>query len=289
MWRGSWLPRIRSSAYRSRWMSFRSEKTPASSCFPTGCWSGSPDWAKAAPEGCRADWVSAVQGHSEVRRQRALADGKNGTGALDKAGSAYEWHEFPAPAQRSDLVSPIEGENGEVFVSAMRPGRQRVVLRFFKGTWKDIYFADGAGLKAWRGPEGKIWILKKPEDYPARGWYPGTGDSGVDRAIAGLTTAVIAQPDHSFWLGTTKGVARYSPPLWHTPDEIAWADGAVSAITADTQGRVWFLNGQFLIVNDRGKWNRFRLPSGATEPSSPTILLCSIAAIWRSAGIHWQI
>ena len=59
--------------------------------------------------------------------------GEAGLAHLRHAGGDYEWHEFPAPAQRSDLVSPIEGEDGEVFVSAMRPGGQRVLLRFFKG------------------------------------------------------------------------------------------------------------------------------------------------------------
>ncbi len=190
--------------------------------------------------------------------------GETGLARLRDAGGDYEWHEFPAPAQRSDLVSPIEGEDGEVFVSAMRPGGQRVLLRFFKGDWQDIYFADSAGLKGWRSPEGKIWVQKDRKiiqlDEGVR-----AGDSGTDRAIAGLTTAVVTQPGQTFWLGTTEGVARYSPPLWRTPGEIAWADGAVSAITADSQGRVWFLNGPLLIVNDHGTWNHFRLPSGARE------------------------
>ena len=190
--------------------------------------------------------------------------GEAGLARLRKAGGDYEWQEFPAPARRSDLVSPIEGEDGEVFVSAMRPGGQRVALRFFKGSWQDVYFADTAALKAWRGPEGKIWVQKDRKIIQLEDGVH-AGDAGADRAIAGLTTAVITQPDHTFWLGTTEGVARYSPPLWRTPGEIAWADGAVTAITADRQGRVWFLNGQFLIVDDRGKWNRFRLPSGATE------------------------
>jgi diguanylate cyclase (GGDEF)-like protein len=190
--------------------------------------------------------------------------GEAGLARLRHAGGNYEWQEFPAPARRSDLVSPIEGEDGELFVSAMRPGGQRVLLRFFQGTWKDIYFSGETGLKGWRGPEGKIWVQKDRKIIQLEEGVR-AGDSGADRAIAGLTTAVIDQPGQSFWLGTTEGVARYSPPLWRTPDEIAWADGAVSAITADKQGRVWFLNGQFLIVDDHGTWKQFRLPSGPRE------------------------
>jgi len=190
--------------------------------------------------------------------------GEAGLARLRNAGGDYEWQEFPAPTQRSDLVSPIEGEDGEVFVSAMGPGGKRIVLRFFEGAWRDIYSADTAGLRGWRGPEGKIWVQNDRKiiqlDEGVR-----SADSSAGRAVAGLTTAVITQPDHSFWLGTTEGVARYAPPLWRTPREIAWADGAVSAIAADTQGRVWFLNGQFLIVNDRGTWKRLQLPSGTRE------------------------
>ncbi len=161
-------------------------------------------------------------------------------------------------------MSPIEGEDGEVFVSVLRPGGQRAVLRFYKGTWEDIYSANTAALKGWRGPEGKIWVQKDRKIIQLEDGFR-AADSAADRAIAGLTTAVITRPDQTFWLGTTEGVARYSPPLWRTPAEIASADGAVSAIIADQRGRVWFLNGQFLIVNDHGKWNRFELPSGARE------------------------
>ena len=190
--------------------------------------------------------------------------GETGIARLRGTGGAGEWREFPAPAQLSDLVSPIEGDNGELFVSALRPDGKRVLLAFLNGAWQEYYASEGSGLKGWRGPDGKIWVQQQRKiiqlDKGAT-----AGDSGADRSVTGLTTAVITQPDHSFWLGTTEGVARYSPPLWRTPGEIAWADGAVSAITADGQGRVWFLNGQFLVVNDHGKWNRFRLPDGATE------------------------
>jgi diguanylate cyclase (GGDEF)-like protein len=200
--------------------------------------------------------------------------GESGLAHLRKTGDDYEWQEFSATAQRTDLVNPIEGDDGELFVSALGPGGKRVLLRFFKRAWKDVYSAETSDLRGWRGPEGKIWvqnsrkIIQLDKDAPA-------GDSNADRAIAGLTTAVITQPDHSFWLGTTEGVARYSPPLWRTPAEIAWADGAVSAITSDTQGRVWFLNGPFLVVNDHGIWKRFRLPSGTRE----SVLTDNIAAL----------
>ncbi len=190
--------------------------------------------------------------------------GETGIAQLRNAAGGYDWHEFPAPAQRSDLVSPIEGDDGELFVSAMRPDGKRVVLRFCNGAWKEYYTGDASALKGWRGPDGTVWIQKERKIIQLDETAP-VGDSGVDRSITGLTTAVITQPDHSFWLGTTEGVARYSPPLWRTPGEIAGADGAVSAITADEQGRVWFLSGPLLIVNDHGYWNRFQLPSGATE------------------------
>ncbi|HEY3826672.1 MAG TPA: EAL domain-containing protein [Bryobacteraceae bacterium] len=215
--------------------------------------------------------------------------GEAGLAHIGNAGSGYAWSEFPAPVHRTDLVSPIEGEGGEVFVTALRPGGQHVLLRFSRSAkgngakgntaegndaegsaaegsaaWEDIYLGDTAGLKGWRGPEGKIWIQNDRKIIQLEEGVR-SGDSGVDRSITGLTTAIITQPDHSFWLGTTEGVARYSPPLWRTPQEIAWADGAVSAITSDRQGRIWMLSGPFLIVNDKGVWKRFRMPSGVSE------------------------
>src|SRR5262249_17508045 len=130
-----------------------------------------------------------------------------------------------------------------------------------------VYVADlpTTRLKGWRGPGGNIWIQRdrKIIQLDASG---GALPQNDGKAIAGLTTAVLKERDHSFWLGTTAGVARYPLPLWRTPGDLAWADDATSAITEDPQGRVWFVSGQFVVVEDKGAWRRFRIPAGSGQP-----------------------
>ena len=168
---------------------------------------------------------------------------------------------FSSPGHLTDLVNPIEGAGGEVFVSALRPDGKHALMRFASGIWKEIFVGGTDRLKGWRGPENEIWIQNGRKIVELDG--AGSSDLGGGLPITGLTTGVVTGPDQNFWLGTTEGVARYSPALWRTPRGLEWADAAVSAIAGDKRGRIWFLNGPFLVVDDHETWQRFRLPSGA--------------------------
>jgi diguanylate cyclase (GGDEF)-like protein len=202
--------------------------------------------------------------------------GEYGIAHLKKTGDALEWSEFPGPSGVHDFANPMDGRLGEVFVSASKQTGQHVLLHFAgqcvkcRNPWTEVYAGHAGLLKGWRGPDGAIWVQDERRILRINT----DGSIGLDegRVITGLTTAVVSKPDEGFWLGTTNGVARYSPPLWRTPPDLAWADGAVSAINGDNQGRVWFLSGEYLIVNDHDKWSRFRLPSGPRD----TVLTDSI-------------
>jgi diguanylate cyclase (GGDEF)-like protein len=187
--------------------------------------------------------------------------GETGIGRLTRVRDGFDWIDFPAPGHMTDLVNPIEGAGGEVFVSALRPDGKHAVMRFASGIWKEIYVGGTDTLQGWRGPENEIWIQNGRKIVELDG--SGPGDLGGGLPITGLTTGVVTGPDQNFWLGTTEGVARYSPALWRTPRGLEWADAAVSAITGDKLGRIWFLNGPYLVLDDHERWQRFRLPSGA--------------------------
>lgn len=201
--------------------------------------------------------------------------GEHGIAHLKKNGDLPEWREYPAPAGVHDFANPIEGRDGEVFVSASKQSGEHVLLHFAGdcvkcNPWKELY-AGGAGLlKGWRAPDGAVWVQDERRIFRLNADGSISLDDG--RVITGLTTAVVSNPDQGFWLGTTNGVARYSPPLWRTPAELAATDGAVSAITGDSRGRVWLLSGEYLIEDDHDKWSRFRLPSGPRD----TVLTDSI-------------
>lgn len=189
--------------------------------------------------------------------------GNHGIARLKKAGSDIEWSEFPPPPNTSELLNPMEGADGEVFVSALRRDGKRALFLHRGSHWKQIYVGDKGQLRGWRGPEGAIWVQDERRIIELTG-NP-LRDSGAGHEITGLTTAVVSEPDRAFWLATTEGLARYSPPLWRTPPEGGWADGAVSAIDGDSSGRVWFLSADYLMGNDHGKWNSYRLPAGPRE------------------------
>lgn len=195
--------------------------------------------------------------------------GERGIAHLKKVSDGFAWEEYAGPVNLHDFASPMEGENGEVFVSASKRDGHRVLVHFTtrcgkcQGSWEQIYEGSRGRLKGWRGPDGAVWVQNERKIMrltPER-----TGDDTDGRVITGLTTAVVSIPNQGFWLGTTTGVARYSPPLWRTPPELGQVDGAVSAISGDGHGRVWFLSGENLVVNDHGAWRRYRMPSGARD------------------------
>ena len=189
--------------------------------------------------------------------------GKKGLAYLKKAGDNFEWTELPVRGRYSDLESPIEGKEREVFFSAARPDGKRAVVRLAGGEVTEIFLGGSQALRGWRASDGTVWIqngehLAELEGNRLR-------DADTLQAITGSVTSVLNEPNHNFWVGTAEGIARYSPPLWRTPEEAAWAYGPVKSIASDAKGRTWFLSGKFLVLNDRERWHRFPLPAGQKE------------------------
>jgi len=190
--------------------------------------------------------------------------GNKGLAHLSKAGDNFEWTEFPVPGQFSDLESPIEGKEGEIFLNAARPDGKRAVLRFAGGSWTEVFAGGTGALKAWRALDGKIWIQNGDQVTALDRNQLRDADSA--QSITGMVTAVLNEPNNNFWVATAEGIARYSPPLWRTPAGAAWLGGLVKSIVGDANGRTWFLSGNFLVLNEQDKWRRFPLPSGKKEP-----------------------
>jgi hypothetical protein len=171
--------------------------------------------------------------------------GERGLAYLRPSGADVQWTEFQAPPHLTDLVNPMEGEGREVFISTLRRDGKRVLARFAGGVWNEVFVGSGSQLKGWRGA-GTLWV-QDDRKIIELGGTP-LHDLGGGRDITGLTTATVTQPGGAFWLGTTEGAARYSPPLWRTPAELNWVDTPVSAIAGDSRGRLWFLNREYLVV-----------------------------------------
>jgi diguanylate cyclase (GGDEF)-like protein len=189
--------------------------------------------------------------------------GTNGLAHLRRAGGNFEWTELPVPETYSDFESPVESKEGEVFFSAARPDGKRAVIRFASGQWTELFVGESQALKGWRASDGTVWIQDR--ERVAELDREGRRDETAPQAVSGAVTAVLNERDDNFWVGTAEGIARYSPPLWRTPAGAAWADGAVKSFAGDANGRMWFLNGKFLVLDDHDQWSRFPLPVGQRE------------------------
>src|SRR6266567_2833718 len=188
--------------------------------------------------------------------------GEHGLGQVKEVGGHLQWKEFRAPSNLYEFESPVEGSGGEVFLGARHSHSERALVRFADSRWTEVFAGGVQPLKGWRAPDGAIWIQRGDRVFQLDRDKSLNADKS--EAITGLVTAVLSRRD-TFWIGTTEGIARYSPPLWRNPGGAVPGEDAVKAIAADKQGRMWFLDGPFLILNDQDKWRRIPLPRGQKE------------------------
>ena len=99
-----------------------------------------------------------VTSHITPSSRALWVTGEAGIGRLTQVRNGFEWIDFPAPGHLTDLVNPIEGAGGEVFVSALRPDGKRALMRLASGIWKEIFVGGTDALQGWRGPENEIYV-----------------------------------------------------------------------------------------------------------------------------------
>jgi signal transduction histidine kinase/CheY-like chemotaxis protein len=91
---------------------------------------------------------------------------------------------------------------------------------------------------------------------------------------SGVIHQIIADESGAFWMTTSQGLARYAPPLWQRPSEVADLKTSVHGIAEDGLGRVWFDCNDRLARFDGSQWKIYPLPHGeVTNPyQSSTII-----------------
>jgi len=213
----------------------------------------------------------------EARDGGAWVTGSNGLAKiptpLRRFAADSTWEEFlPNPAWKvRNLERPFEDDEGGVSIvadSVLSGGR---VLLYFNGrTWEDPIAAPDRIRHAWRGVDQISWALTRNSLFKRESdrWEP------VE--IPGLRGAqpqfldVAVQPNGIFWLATSEGLARYSPPTWRTPSGLAGGGSEITSILEDRQGRVWFATTNQLRVVRDGKWRSIPWPADAGTGPSPT-------------------
>jgi diguanylate cyclase (GGDEF)-like protein len=197
--------------------------------------------------------------------------GATGLGHLTRDGAGFRWVERRAPSWLSDLSLPVEAGPEDVFISGTRisgtgADGERTLARWKNNEWQTPYAGEGTFLRGWPGPDGSTWVQQGSRLLQLSNGHLQT----IERpeVLSGTVLDVITQPGGVFWVGTTQGIARYSPPLWHTPAAVQSVDGLINAIVEDSEGRLWFLGDRFLLVNDQGRWESFPLPQGRRHRES---------------------
>jgi signal transduction histidine kinase/ligand-binding sensor domain-containing protein/ActR/RegA family two-component response regulator len=160
----------------------------------------------------------------------------------------------------SDIDWPEPARDGEVFVTgSLNGGALRAIARWKQPQLEIVYTSKSENLRGWLGPDG-IWGIEgaslfrlvngRPQSIPKHG------------ALSGLVRDVITQPEGGFWLGTSDGLAHYTPALWRTPEPMLHLDQPVHTIVEDRWGRLWFAATQHIVELDGSTWKLYPLSSG---------------------------
>ena len=207
---------------------------------------------------------------SAARGGGAWITGRDGVGKLTgvaAAGSHAQWREagIGLPGLR-DLQQPYEGNQGELFVVgiSVRNG-DKVLVRYDGQRWQTIYHGDQDNLRGWRGLDDSVWVQRRNTLLRL---VAGRKEL-VDRkdTLSGVYIDVFREDQGVFWLGTSQGIARYTPPLWRTPLAVAGIDTLAHAIAEDSKGRLWFACEKYLLRLHKEQWKIYPLPKG--EISDP--------------------
>jgi signal transduction histidine kinase/CheY-like chemotaxis protein/streptogramin lyase len=188
--------------------------------------------------------------------------GEHGMGRLSGLGGAQPlgWTEISgADVGLRAFKFPVPGL-GEVFAQAEGDHGRFAVVRWSPAGLERIYVSDAGAPRGWRAPDGSIWILEGGSLFRwERGRKSPIPRTGV---LSGNIFDVFSDERRQVWIGTSEGVARYSPPLWDAPPGLSGFSLPVHAVAEDRKGRLWFAATDYLLEFDGGQWKQHHIPNG---------------------------
>ena len=207
--------------------------------------------------------IAPFRNVTSVTPEEIWVAGNHGLGCLRIArdGGPYEWTEIVSDgAGFSHFDLPEPGAPGELFVEGLRRNGLKTIVRWANSTLESVYDSTDDNLRGWRGPDGNVWILEGSAMFRLISGrkYP------VERAgiLSGNIFDVFAEGDRTFWMATSEGIARYTPPLWRAPPGLADLGMTVHSVAEEPGGRLWFAATDWLLEFDGSLWRRHRLPAG---------------------------
>ena len=157
----------------------------------------------------------------------------------------------------------VDGAGGFLVSGASLDSGDERLIDFDGRVWRTVWQGDQAKLRGWPGGDDTFWIQKGNDLFRLRqGRLEPVPRQG---ALLGSTNWVLPGKGGVLLVGSTQGLARYSPPLWQTPPGLAGVDSmAVNAIV-DHQGRLWLCYADHLIgIAGTGRCKQYPIPKEAT-------------------------
>jgi signal transduction histidine kinase/DNA-binding response OmpR family regulator len=187
--------------------------------------------------------------------------GQHGLARLTQPGQqrAWQWSEITGTLDGVGRFRfPTAGVPGELLAQATERDGHVAIVAWSGQDLRTVYVSPRGAPRAWRGPDGTIWILDEPSLFRlVRGKKFEVPRNG---ALSGSIMDIASQPDGSFWLAGSEGIARYAPSAWRPPEGLEDFDLPVHAIAEGRDGRLWFAATDYLLELDGSHWIRHRLP-----------------------------
>jgi signal transduction histidine kinase len=211
-------------------------------------------------------WISGASGLAKV------------PGPLRNLRPETQWKEFAPPSTLGieNLQSPREvpsgdrGDRGDrpypmVIALAESTGTHQKVLAVLDGPdWSVESLPSTKVRQVWYGPDQRPWGTTIDSLFQ---WVPGSSSEIVenDEVSAQKYYDVAVEPGGNFWLATSDGLFRYSPPLWRGPAPVREVTTPVRCVTGDQEGRLWFVAGTRLYSYAHGALQSRPLPGSGTR------------------------
>ncbi len=178
----------------------------------------------------------------------------------------------------------VPGDDGEVFFSGkLRDGSNAAAVCF---ATDQSTAANGGGarilvrdahekVQMWRGADHSFWLIRGSALF----WLADGKQQRVERngPLAGVFADVLPEPNGSFWIAGSDGIAHYTPPQWRKPAAVADLDEMVGKIIDDSTGRIWFASLRHLIELNGDRWTVHPLPANLRDNTNQVASICEMA------------
>lgn len=176
-------------------------------------------------------------------------------------------HDTPRP-ETLDQPQPIL-----VAMAESVTNHQKVMALFDGQDWTVDRLPPGRPRQVWCGPDQTRWAMTIDSLFE---WDAGprTEPAESDEIFARQYFDLAVEPGGDFWLATSDGLFRYSPPLWRTPRVVRQVNALVPCVTGDADGRLWFISGTRIYGLQDGRLDSYVIPVRGSRVLQGSSVFC---------------